>query len=55
VWLGGMAWLLVDTRFQFDLALQIAMFLSGLFVGCLFCHGELYRSRPHARHLTAST
>jgi SAM-dependent methyltransferase len=53
VWLGGMAWLLVDARFQFDLALQIAMFLSGLFVGCLFCHGELYRSRPHARHLTA--
>jgi SAM-dependent methyltransferase len=52
VWLGGMAWLLVDARFQFDLALQIAMFLSGLFVGCLFCHGELYRSRPPARYLT---
>jgi spermidine synthase len=29
------------------------MWLSGLFVACLFCHGELYRSRPHERHLTA--
>lgn len=53
VWLAGMTWLLVDSRFQFDLWLQLGMFLSGLFVGCLFCHGELYRSRPAARHLTA--
>jgi SAM-dependent methyltransferase len=53
VWLAGMAWLLVDTRFQFDLGIQIAMFLSGLFVACLFCHGELYRARPAARYLTA--
>src|SRR5688572_351019 len=53
VWLAGMAWLLVDSRFQFDLWLQAGMFLSGLFVGCLFCHGELYRARPAARHLTA--
>ncbi len=53
VWLAGMAWLLVDARFQFDLWIQIGMFLSGLFIGCMFCHGELYRSRPAARHLTA--
>ena len=53
VWLAGMAWLLVDTRFQFDLWMQIGMYLSGLFVACLFCHGELYRARPAARHLTA--
>ena len=53
VWLAGMAWLLVDSRFQFDLWMQIGMFLSGLFVACMFCHGELYRSRPAARHLTA--
>jgi spermidine synthase len=53
VWLAGMAWLLVDARFQFDLGIQLAMFLSGLFVACMFCHGELYRSRPAARHLTA--
>jgi SAM-dependent methyltransferase len=53
VWLAGMAWMLVDSRFQFDLWMQAGIFLSGLFVGCLFCHGELYRARPAARHLTA--
>jgi len=52
VWLAGMSWLLVDGRFQFDLWIQIGMFLSGLFVACMFCHGELYRARPAARHLT---
>ncbi len=52
-WLGGMTWLLVDTRYQFDLWVQIGMYLSGLFVGCMFCHGELYRARPAVRHLTA--
>jgi spermidine synthase len=53
VWLCGMAWMLVDSSYQFDLWMQAGMFLSGLFVGCMFCHGELYRARPEARHLTA--
>ncbi|MSQ62759.1 MAG: hypothetical protein EXR33_02795 [Betaproteobacteria bacterium] len=53
VWLGGMAWLLVDSRYQFELWMQIGMYLSGLFVACMFCHGELYRARPAASHLTA--
>jgi spermidine synthase len=53
VWLMGMAWLLVDTDYQFDLPIQLALFLSGLLVTCLFCHGELYRLRPAPRHLTA--
>ena len=53
VWLGGMGWLLVETDFQFDLWVQLGMFLSGLFVGCLFCHGELYRARPAPARLTA--
>jgi len=53
LWLAGMAWLLADDRWQFELWLQAGIFLSGLFVGCLFCHGELYRTRPPARHLTA--
>lgn len=50
--LGAMAWLLVDRRFHFDLPVQLGVFLFGLFAGCLFCHGELYRLRPSARHLT---
>jgi SAM-dependent methyltransferase len=48
-----MAWLLVDKDYQFDLWLQLGMYLSGLFVACMFCHGELYRARPPARFLTA--
>ncbi|HEY8067950.1 MAG TPA: fused MFS/spermidine synthase [Burkholderiales bacterium] len=52
LWLAGMCWLLVDTSYQFDLWKQVGMYLSGLFVACMFCHGELYRARPAARHLT---
>src|SRR5437764_14451533 len=48
-----MAWLLVDSDFQFDLPVQLGVYLPGLFIGCLFCHGELYRPRPAPRHLTA--
>ena len=53
VWIGAMAWFLVDPDHQFDLYLQLGIFLSGLFVACMFCHGELYRHRPSNRHLTA--
>ena len=49
----AMAWLLVDTEYHYRLALQLGVFLAGLFIGCLFCHGELYRTRPAPRHLTA--
>jgi MFS family permease/SAM-dependent methyltransferase len=52
VWLGGMAWMLVDEDFHYDLPMQLGMFLPGLFLGCLFCHGELYRLRPAPRQLT---
>jgi SAM-dependent methyltransferase/MFS family permease len=52
-WLAGMAWLLADVDYHFDLPLQLGVFLPGLFLGCLFCHGELYRLRPAPRHLTA--
>ena len=53
LWLGAMAWLLVDSDFHFDLPVQLGIYLPGLFLGCLFCHGELYRLRPAPRHLTA--
>jgi SAM-dependent methyltransferase len=52
-WLLAMAWLLADADYRFDLPLQLGIFLPGLFLGCLFCHGELYRLRPVPRHLTA--
>ncbi len=53
VWLAGMAWLLVDADFHYDLPVQLGVFLPGMFLGCLFCHGELYRLRPAPAHLTA--
>ena len=28
------------------------MFVAGLFVACMFCHGELARLKPDPRHLT---
>ncbi len=31
---------------------QISAYLSMLFVGCMVCHGELYRLRPNAKKLT---
>jgi spermidine synthase len=53
VWIGAMGWLIFDNDFQFDLPVQLAIFLPGLFLGCLFCHGELYRLRPAPSRLTA--
>ena len=50
--LVAMAWLLVDTEYHYHLALQLGVFLPGLFLACLFCHGELYRLRPAPRYLT---
>jgi spermidine synthase len=51
--LAGTGWLLVDTELHYRLPLQLAVFLPALFVGCLFCHGELYRLRPEPARLTA--
>ena len=51
--LGAMGWLLVDADYHYDLALQLGVFLPGLFLGCLFCHGELYALRPAPQRLTA--
>ena len=50
--IGVMGWMLVETDFQFDLGVQLAIFLPGLFLACLFCHGELYRLRPAPARLT---
>jgi SAM-dependent methyltransferase len=47
-----MAWFLADKSLQFELLWHIAVFTIGLYFVCMFCHGELARSRPGARHLT---
>ena len=50
--IAAMAWQVADARLHFQLGVQLAIFLSGLFLGCLLCHGELYRLRPAPEHLT---
>ncbi|HET7096139.1 MAG TPA: fused MFS/spermidine synthase [Casimicrobiaceae bacterium] len=47
-----MGWTLADQRLTFELTLQIIVFCSGLFLACMFCHGELVRLKPAPAHLT---
>lgn len=35
------------------LQISVPVFLAGLFVCCVFCHGELFRERPSGHQLTA--
>ena len=35
-----------------ELRLAVALYFGGLFVACMFCHGELARMKPDPRHLT---
>ncbi len=50
--LGVMAWTLADQDLTHQLPLQIGVFCAGLFVACMFCHGELARLKPAPRYLT---
>ncbi len=38
---------------QLGLPAQLSIYLLMLFVGCMICHGELARLKPHPRYLTA--
>jgi SAM-dependent methyltransferase len=44
----AMAWAIPSL----DLGLAVPLYFAGLFVACLFCHGELARLRPDPAHLT---
>ncbi len=48
----AMAWTLADKDMHFMLYWQIGIFLVGLFIACMFCHGELADRKPHPAHLT---
>ena len=50
--LGVMAWTLADPKLTHELEIQIGVFSGGLFIACMFCHGELTRLKPSPRHLT---
>jgi len=47
----AMGWMLVDKTFQFDLLAHAIVFGVGLFIVCMFCHGELVAAKPHPRFL----
>ncbi|MCY7388220.1 MAG: fused MFS/spermidine synthase [Burkholderiales bacterium] len=48
----GMSWTLADRDLHFLLYWQIGLFSAGLFIACMYCHGELVALKPHPRHLT---
>lgn len=50
--LGVMAWTKADPAYTHELALQIGVFCTGLFIACMFCHGELARLKPAPKYLT---
>ncbi len=50
--LGGMAYMIYANEGNFNIKFAIPGFAAGLFVCCMFCHGELARRRPAPQHLT---
>ena len=52
VCLGSLGYAIYDFRFAQGLQLSVPLFCGGLFVCCMFCHGELSRMKPAAKHLT---
>ena len=48
---AAMGWLLVDKAHQFDLLTQTVVFGFGLFLVCMFCHGELVAAKPDPHFL----
>jgi tetratricopeptide (TPR) repeat protein len=49
--LGGICWIVFQGTAA-SMYLQLSIYLAGLFICCMVCHGELYRLRPDPRHLT---
>ena len=47
-----MGWTLADSKFTHELEMQIGVFCAGLFLACMFCHGELVRLKPAPTYLT---
>jgi hypothetical protein len=51
--LGAMTYALEPSFAGLPWKVLILLYCAGLFVCCMFCHGELARLKPHARHLTS--
>lgn len=50
--IAGVAWAMFE-GVDLSMQKQVGIHCAALFVCCMVCHGELYRLRPHPRHLTA--
>lgn len=51
--LGSLGYAIYDPSFTESIQVSVPLFCGGLFLCCLFCHGELAMRRPAPRHLTA--
>jgi hypothetical protein len=51
--LGSLAYALYDVQVSVAITVAIPLFTLGLFIICMFCHGELSRLKPGAEHLTS--
>jgi len=49
---GVMAWTFADPDLTHELGIQIGVFCGGLFIACMFCHGELVELKPAPKYLT---
>ncbi|MEO5701982.1 MAG: hypothetical protein ABIS17_06060, partial [Casimicrobiaceae bacterium] len=47
-----MAWAPIEAGIENAMYLQLGIFSLGLFLTCVFCHGELVRLKPAPAHLT---
>ncbi len=50
--LGFCAWGLQSSDVTLEIKVAIPLYLIGLFIGCMFFHGELAKMRPAPRYLT---
>jgi len=51
--LGSLSYAIYDVDFSDALFIAIPVFAAGLFIACMFCHGELSLRKPDGAHLTS--
>lgn len=51
--LGALAYATYDIALSDVLIVAIPLFCAALFIGCMYCHGELAARKPASRHLTS--
>jgi hypothetical protein len=51
--LGSLAYALYDIQVSEAIPVAIPLFTIGLFIACMFCHGELSRMKPETSQLTS--